>query len=77
MEVSSSLLSIDLGRKAALYATAGMPDYWVIDLGSRRVLVHAQPDGAGYRASNEVALGAVLTPVAIDGLSIETGFLFD
>jgi Uma2 family endonuclease len=49
VEVSDSSAAFDLSRKAALYAEAGVPEYWVLELGRRRLVVHRQPDGAEYR----------------------------
>lgn len=43
VEVSDTSLSLDLGRKAALYASAGIADYWAVDLQGRRLIVHRQP----------------------------------
>jgi Uma2 family endonuclease len=48
-EISDSTLSYDLGRKALLYATGGVPEYWVLDLAGRRLLVHRMPSTEGYR----------------------------
>jgi Uma2 family endonuclease len=50
VEVSDSSLEYDMGRKADLYASAGVKDYWVIDLVNLRVLVHR---GAAVDAANE------------------------
>ena len=43
IEVSVTSRKVDLGRKAAIYAAAGIPDYWVLDLADRRLVVHRAP----------------------------------
>jgi len=43
VEVSDSSLATDLGEKAALYAAAGIADYWVVDLINRCLVVHRDP----------------------------------
>jgi Uma2 family endonuclease len=43
VEVADTSLFIDTTKKAELYATAGVPDYWVIDLENRRLLVFRDP----------------------------------
>jgi Uma2 family endonuclease len=43
IEVSASSLRRDLGVKAALYARAGVTEYWVLDLAHRRLVVHRNP----------------------------------
>jgi len=47
-EVSDSSLKMDLGKKAILYAQAGIPEYWVLDIAGRRLIVHRQPTAKGY-----------------------------
>jgi Uma2 family endonuclease len=47
-EVSDSTLAYDLGGKARLYAKAGIPEYWVLDIQGRRLLVHREPGQNGY-----------------------------
>ena len=47
-EVSSSTLRFDRVKKAALYALAGIREYWVLDLNGGRLLVHRQPSPNGY-----------------------------
>jgi Uma2 family endonuclease len=47
-EVSDSTLAYDLRDKALLYARAGIPEYWVLDIAGRRLIVHRQPGQDGY-----------------------------
>jgi Uma2 family endonuclease len=49
VEVSDTTLGFDRSRKAVLYATAGVREYWVLDLVHRVLVVHRQPDGSTYR----------------------------
>ena len=48
VEVSDATLARDLTTKAALYAQAGIAEYWVIDVVGRRLLIHGQPEADGY-----------------------------
>jgi Uma2 family endonuclease len=50
VEVSDTTLHHDLTTKAALYARAGIPDYWVLDLNGRRLVVHREPARGVYKA---------------------------
>lgn len=43
VEVSDSTLFIDLTTKAELYATANVPEYWVIDVTNRQLHVFRDP----------------------------------
>jgi Uma2 family endonuclease len=48
IEVADSTVRLDLGRKARIYAAAGVPVYWVIDLPGDVVHVHTDPTPDGY-----------------------------
>jgi Uma2 family endonuclease len=43
VEVSDSSLDYDTYDKASLYASAGIADYWVVDLVHQRLIVHRNP----------------------------------
>src|SRR5690606_33137368 len=47
VEVAVTSLRVDRA-KAAIYASAGVPVYWLVDVQSRRVEVYSAPDGAHY-----------------------------
>lgn len=48
IEVAHETLRLDLIRKARIYAAAGVPVYWVIDVAGEVVHVHTDPTGEGY-----------------------------
>jgi Uma2 family endonuclease len=48
VEVADSSLTFDLTTKAALYARAGIAEYWILDVAGRRLLVHRDPKSGGY-----------------------------
>ena len=50
VEISDTTLNFDLTVKAALYARAGIAEYWVVDLNGRRLIVHRQPDSGAYKS---------------------------
>lgn len=66
IEVSDTTLSDDKNAKAALYARAGIAEYWVLDVTRRRIGVHRDPDPAAakYRAVTWHAESATLCPQA-------------
>jgi len=47
-EVSDSTLRFDRTVKAALYARAGIREYWIVNIVGRQILVHRQPSYEGY-----------------------------
>jgi Uma2 family endonuclease len=48
VEIAFSSQVRDLEDKAALYAAAGIVEYWVVDVAGRRLFVHREPDEDGY-----------------------------
>jgi len=50
VEIADTSLQFDLTIKAALYARAGIAEYWILDVTSRRLLVHRNPQGSQYES---------------------------
>jgi Uma2 family endonuclease len=69
VEVADTTRSYDLGLKAKIYAAAGLPEYWVVDLPERKVHQFWVPDDAAYAQSHEQRFGerleAKTLPLAI------------
>lgn len=61
VEVAETSLDHDLKVKLPLYAQAGVPEVWVVDLEGKRVLVHRKPEGGGYREAEALGPGARLS----------------
>ncbi len=77
VEVAESSLALDRQRKGSLYARAGLPDYWVLNLVDRVLEVYrepvsdsAAPFGWGYGRSEVLDASARVTPLAAPGSSI-------
>lgn len=71
VEVADTTLDRDLGRKSDLYAAAGIPEYWVIDLTEGRALMHEFPDADGYHGQLDILLTERLNSATIAGLEVE------
>lgn len=76
IEVSRSSRRRDLSIKARIYAHAGVPDYWVIDLVAREVVVHRDPRGDGYLDVTRHGAG-VVHPLHHPAVVVEVTSLFD
>ena len=50
VEVADTTLRFDLTTKAALYARAGIVEYWVLDVAAKRLIVHRDPQRGVYRS---------------------------
>jgi len=66
VEMGATSLRLDLGRKAAIYATAGIPDYWVLDVRRRVLVVHREPLDGRYSRVYELGEHDTVTAVAVD-----------
>jgi Uma2 family endonuclease len=75
VEVSDSTLEIDLGRKAALYARHGIPEYWVVAREGSRLYRHALPSPEGYTRRDEFALGEPVSSLTLPELIVDTAGL--
>jgi len=71
VEVSESSLTFDWGEKASLYASAGISEYWLVNLLDRRLEVYrdpvpvtGQPYGYGYRTGTHYFAANVVVPLA-------------
>jgi Uma2 family endonuclease len=60
IEVSQTSRRRDLGAKAALYASAEIPDYWVVDLTGDRFVVHRDPSGPRFASVTSVRDGILI-----------------
>lgn len=83
VEVAETTLFMDTTTKAELYVTAGVQDYWVIDLETRQLLVYrdpvALPAGLGataYRTHLAFGPEATVSPLAAPTASIKVADLF-
>ncbi|MCX6367173.1 MAG: Uma2 family endonuclease [Armatimonadetes bacterium] len=50
VEVSDTTLEYDQTVKAAIYAAAGIEDYWIVNINERTVEVRRQPGPSSYRS---------------------------
>ena len=50
IEVADTSYSYDRFSKWVTYAAAGVPIYWIVDLGRRRLEIHSEPGGQGPTA---------------------------
>jgi Uma2 family endonuclease len=60
IEVAASSQTRDLRHKPPIYAGAGVPDYWVVDLDGGRVVVHGSPRDGRYERTEIVGAGGEL-----------------
>jgi Uma2 family endonuclease len=76
VEVSATSLGYDRTVKLALYARAGIPELWIIDLGKEEVEVCRAPTGDGYAVVMRAGRSESLTIEALPGVVIPVGGIF-
>ncbi|HET7479257.1 MAG TPA: Uma2 family endonuclease [Rubrobacteraceae bacterium] len=70
VEVSDTTLSYDRNTKLPLYARAGIPEAWIVDLAGQKVEVYYHPDPDGYRTARSFEAGEWIISGAVEGLSV-------
>lgn len=70
VEVADTSLAYDRDVKAPLYAGARIPEYWLWDVGGRRVMVYRDSAPDGYRDIHAAGREAALSPIALPEVSI-------
>ena len=76
VEVADSSLRYDLNEKASLYAAAGVPDYWVVDLKHQRVEVFREPTIEGYGIRETFKVDSIVRPLQFPKVELNTKLLF-
>jgi len=77
VEISDSTLGFDLTTKAELYARAGIVEYWVVDVATRRLIVHRDPREGLYRSVTAYGEDETVTPLASPGPEFRVVTAFD
>jgi Uma2 family endonuclease len=68
IEVSDSTLEFDREIKQKMYASAGIPEYWIINLNQGQVEAYRNPSGNMYR---DCAISTPGDPVVFHGMNLE------
>lgn len=70
IEVTGSSVTKDRLIKTEIYAKAGVPEYWIVDLRSDTVDVLTHPGRDGYAKTTRFSNGDVLRPRRLRGIAI-------
>jgi len=70
IEVADSSVEFDRSTKLSRYASAGIPEAWLIDLVNDRVEVHTQPKEGGYGIIRNYRRGENATSETIPGIDL-------
>lgn len=70
IEVSDTSRDYDRNTKLPLYAAAGIPEAWIVDITADRIERHTEPAAGGYQLVRYFGRGTVVESVAIPTLAI-------
>jgi len=70
IEVADTTLRYDRETKLPLYAEAGIPEVWIVDLQRERVLAYREPRAGDYQQVSTVVRGGTLSPAAFSDLTL-------
>ncbi len=83
IEISDTTLQFDRTHKASLYASAGIPEYWIVNLAERVLEVYREPAPmddapfrAGYKLSRRTTQDETISPLFDPELKIPVKELF-
>ena len=76
VEYSDSSISKDLEIKTKVYAAAGIPEYWVVNLRKRQLIVFRWPTNEGYQSKETLTQGAI-APLAFPDVAVSIERLLD
>jgi len=71
LEIADSSFAYDIGRKAALYASFGIPELWVIHAVRLETRIHRGPSPGGYREIADLGREQALVPAFAPELAVK------
>ncbi len=75
VEVADTSLEFDRSRKAAMYAEAGILEYWILSLVDRRLEVYRDARGPAYETRLMLGPEETVSPLAAADASVRIGSL--
>jgi Uma2 family endonuclease len=73
IEVADSSISVDRRRKRPMYARAGIPEYWIVDLNADRVEIYRDPlpSRGRYRSATLLGRGDTVSPLFAPDIEVD------
>ena len=76
IEVADSSLVTDQREKANLYAEAGIPEYWIVNIPHWRIDCYRDPAGDTYQSVVRYDMTTSVSPLAFPGVKLKVRELF-
>ena len=77
IEVADSSLRYDREAKLPLYAAAGIPESWLVDVAAQSVTVCTRPTTDGYSAERALRKGQEIVCTSVVGLRLHVDRIFE
>lgn len=71
VEVADSSLQYEREEKLPLYAEAGIPEVWLVNLAGEVIESYREPRGGRYQAARVISRGQDVVPLAFPDLSLQ------
>ena len=71
VEIAESSLGFDRKIKSVLYASAGIPEYWIVNLAKRQVEVYRDPAEDGYESTTTYNADQSIEPLLAPGSVVD------
>jgi hypothetical protein len=71
IEISDTSIEYDRDTKIPLYAKAGIPEAWLVDLQAETITVYREPAPEGYRQAQQYGRGEKVKSASVPGLEVE------
>ncbi|MBW4680244.1 MAG: Uma2 family endonuclease [Microcoleus vaginatus WJT46-NPBG5] len=76
IEVSKSTLERDTSVKKRIYARENIPEYWVVDVAGRKLIVYRSPALGDYQQKIEFSSIETISPLAFSDVKIAIAQIF-
>jgi Uma2 family endonuclease len=76
IEVAATSYNKDRHLKLPVYSSAGIKEYWIVDLTSEKLLVFRDPQGDAFRTELQISGDQTISPLACPDLGIRVSELF-
>jgi Uma2 family endonuclease len=76
VEVADTTLHYDHTEKMPRYAQAGVPEFWLVDVGAEQITVYTEPTSDGYAAEQVLYRGDEIASTTIAELRLRVDEIF-
>ncbi len=76
VEVAETSLRYDRNVKIPLYASAGIPEVWLVDIAGKALWIYREPDQGAYRSCERAQNLSSLAPLLMPDASVDLRGLF-